>query len=196
MNAPLSDSQIEEFNAIYGKGCELQKGLIILDGTPPRKLGYFQKRALRKSIQLLEEALKIYADSWQSMFFIGKATQALGDLEGALSWFIKVQAYEPDNPSIALEAGLCAGQLGKPELSVKLMEGCANAHPEDASLQCNIGLSYLMNNQISDARRAFANALSAEPNNQTNANLLRLTDAVAEGRIPCPKSENEILAHI
>ena len=99
MNNTLTDNEIERFNALYEEGCELQKNLVILDGSQRKKPGFFGRNKLKKSIQLFKEALAIHPSSWQSMFFIGKAFQALADLESALSWFMKAARIESDNPS-------------------------------------------------------------------------------------------------
>jgi Flp pilus assembly protein TadD len=196
MNTQLTDIEIHRYNALYEKGSELQKGLIILDGAPRRRPGLFARSKLKKSIQAFQEALAIYPDSWQSMFFIGKAFQALGDLDSALSWFVKTAKIEPENPSVAKEAGLCAGQLGKHAVAIRLMRDAASAHPDDAGLQCNIGLSYLMAKQVEKARASFSQALQAAPGDKMNRELLELVEAVADNRIPCPRSEKEILKRI
>jgi tetratricopeptide (TPR) repeat protein len=193
MNNTLTDKEIERFNAIYQEGCELQKDLVILDGAPQKRPGVFGRSKLKKSIQLFEEALTIHPGSWQSMYFIGKAFQALGDLESALSWFIKAAKIESDDPSIAKEAGLCAAKLGRHRVAVKLMSSAASAHPDDAALQCNIGLSYLMSQKVEDARASFSRAVQADPENKMNQKLLKLAESVADNKIPCPGSEEQIL---
>ena len=193
MNTQLTNIDVERLNALYEKGCELQKSLVILDGNPGKKPGFFGRSKLKKSIQLFEEALAIHPSSWQSMFFIGKAFQALGDLESALSWFVKAAKIEPENPSVAKEAGLCAAQRGKHSIAIRMMKGAASAHPDDAALQCNIELSYLMSKQVDEARTSFTQAVQADPGNKMNQKLLKLVESVAENKIPCPGSEEEIL---
>ena len=152
MNVQLTDLEIDQFNSLFEKGCELQKSLVILDNAHRNKPGFFGTRKLKKSIQLLKKALEIHPGSWQSMFFICKAFQTLGDLKTALSWFLKVADIEPDNPSVAKEVGLCAGQLGKHDVAIRVMKGPASSHPDDAALQCNIGLSYLLTGKIEEAK--------------------------------------------
>lgn len=193
MTDQLTDKQIERFNALYGEAVELQKDLVILDGRPPKKPGIFGAGKLKKSIQLFEEALKIHPGSWQSMYFIGKAHQAMGDLEAALSWFMKAAKIEFEEPSIAKEAGVCAAKLGRHRLAIQLMSSAAAAHQDDAALQCNIGLSYLMSQKVEEAIASFSLAVKADPANHMNQNLLKLAESVAAGQIKCPTSEEEIL---
>jgi tetratricopeptide (TPR) repeat protein len=193
MNINLTDQQIERFNALYGEASELQKGIVILDGRPPRKPGIFGKGKLKKSIELFEEALKIHRGSWQSMYFIGKAYQALGDLQPALSWFMKAAKIEPEEPAIAKEAGVCAAQLGRHRMAIQLVSAAAAAHPEDVGLQCNLGLSYLMSQQAEEAKASFSRAVQADPGNEQNKKLLALAESVVAGKVKCPTSEKEIL---
>jgi tetratricopeptide (TPR) repeat protein len=196
MSTQLTDNEIDRFNALYDKGCKLQKDLVILDGSPKRKPGFLGRRKLKESIQSFKEALAIHPASWPSMFFIGKAHQALGDLDSALSWFVKASKAEPENPSVAKEAGLCAARLDKHLAAIRFMKPAASANPGDAGLQCNIGLSYLMSEQVEEAIASFSQAVKADPGNKMNQRLLELAEAVAREEIPCPRSEAEILGSI
>jgi tetratricopeptide (TPR) repeat protein len=193
MNRQLTDRQIERFNSLYEEAIELQKDLVILDGAPPLKPGIFGRKKLEKSIEMFEEALKIHPGSWQSMYLIGKAYQALDDMDKALSWFVKAARIESLEPSVAKEAGLCAAKLGRHAVAIRVMKDAAEAHPDDAALQCNLGLSYLMSDKIAEAKAAFSLAVQADPRNEMNRKLLNLAESVAAGEIRCPRSEKEIL---
>ena len=193
MSGSLTDRQIERFNSLYEEAIELQKNLVRLDGAPKSKPGIFGRKKLEKSIQLFEEALKIHSKSWQSMYFIGKAYQAMDDMDKALSWFVKAARIESLEPSVAKEAGLCAAKLGRHAVAIRVMKDAAEAHPDDAALQCNIGLSYLMSEKLDEARSAFSLAVQADPGNEMNRKLLKLAESVAAGEIRCPRSERDIL---
>jgi Flp pilus assembly protein TadD len=106
---------------------------------------------------------------------------------------VKAARIEPENPSVAKEAGLSAARLGKHLAAIRFMKSAASAHPGDAALQCNIGLSYLMSEQVSEARASFSQAVQADPGNKMNQTLFELAEAVAGNQIPCPRSEAEIL---
>lgn len=193
MSTQLTDSEIGRFNRLYEKGCNLQKDLVILDGHPRRRPGFLGRRKLKESIQTFKEALEIHPGSWQSMYLIGKALQALGDLESSLAWFVRASKIEPENPSVAKEAGLCAARLGKHLAAIRFMKPAASANPSDAGLQCNIGLSYLMSEQVVEAIASFSQAVEADPGDKTNQSLLKMAEAVEKGATPCPRSEAEIL---
>lgn len=192
MKNTLTDEQIVRFNKLYEKANNMISGLLILDGRTNFKNGFFAKRKLKKAIELLELALKIYPENWQSMFAIAKAHQSLGDLETALTWLQNANQYEPENPSIAKEIGLCAGKLGKHNIAIQYMEAISKLSPNTIGLHVNLGLSYLMLNQLDSAKTSFNQAILVEPNSNTNKRLLALVENVISGKIPCPKSEKEI----
>ena len=67
------------------------------------------------------------------MLLIGKAFQSLGELEPALSWFLRAHDCVPAHPSVAKEVGYAAGRLGQHEVAVRVMQTAAREHPEDLS---------------------------------------------------------------
>ena len=78
------------------------------------------------------------------MFFIAKAFQSLEEFEQSLAWFMHAYDCVPENPSVAKEVGYAASRLGKHDVAVRVMESVAKQNPDDAALQCNLGLSYLL----------------------------------------------------
>jgi Tfp pilus assembly protein PilF len=189
----LTEEQIKRHNDLYAQANELSKGLVILDGSPRKALGFFQKRRLRKAIGLYQQVLEINPASWQSMFFIGKAFQSLGELDQAFSWFARANETVPENPSVAKEYGGVAGQLGRHEVAIRALEAVAMQHPNDAGLQTNFGLSCLMGGKLTQACKAFERTVELEPQNDVNRKLLALIREVESGKRPCPKTEAEIL---
>ena len=172
------------------------KGLVILDGQPRNKPGFFGKRRLRKSVQLFEQVIQLNPKNWQSMFFIGKNFQSLGEFQQALDWFMRAHNIVPENPSVAKEIGLVAAQIGRHDIAIPVMESVAQLNPKDAALHFNLGLSCLMSKRLELAHRAFAQAVELEPQQILNRKLLNLTIDVETGKRPCPKSEPEIFKAI
>jgi tetratricopeptide (TPR) repeat protein len=192
----LTEEQIKLHNDLYARANELSDGLIILDEAPQEKLGFFQKRRLRKAIELYQHVIEVNPANWQSMFFIGKAFQSLGELDQAFSWFARAKETVPDNPSVAKEYGGVAGQLGKHEIAIRALETVAMQHPNDAGLQTNFGLSCLMGGKLTHACKAFERIVELEPQSDVNKKLLALAREVESGKRPCPKTEADILRAI
>ena len=189
----LTEEQIRRHNDLYARANELSKGLVLLDDAPEKSLGCFEKRRLRKAIELYHQVLELNPASWQSMVFIGKAFQSLGELEQALSWFSRANECVPDNPSVAKEVGYAAGRLGKHDVAVRVMEAVAKQNQDNAGLQTNFGLSCLMAGNVAEACKAFARTIELEPQRDVNKKILAFAKEVESGKRPCPKTEAEIL---
>src|SRR6202000_1034845 len=96
----LTQEQIERHNHLFAQAKGLTEGLLLLDGVPQNPLGFFQKRRLRKAIELHQQVLQINPANWPSMVTIGKIYQRFGELEQALSWFLRANEHVPENPSV------------------------------------------------------------------------------------------------
>jgi tetratricopeptide (TPR) repeat protein len=193
MTLSLSSTEIAKHNSLYNEACRLQKGLVLLDKSPVPRLGFLARRKLQKAIRLFQEALKINPEGFQSMLFIEKAYQRLGNLPEALVWFRRAHEIVPTNPIIAKEAGGQAGQLGQHDLAIEIMSPAASAHPNDVVLQYNLGYTYLMSGQTQASCDAFEHVCKLEPDFPRNIKLLALARKVHAGQIPVPKTEAEVL---
>ncbi|HSY20030.1 MAG TPA: tetratricopeptide repeat protein [Candidatus Acidoferrales bacterium] len=192
----LSEEQIARHNELYAGANELTKGLIILDGVPHSRPGFFAKRRLRKAVKLYQQVLEINPASWQSMFCIAKALQSLEELQESLAWFVRAYGCEPGNPSLAKETGYAASRLGRHDIALKAMEPAVKQHPSDPALQCNFGLTCLLAGKAADACAAFEQTVKLEPQNDVNKKLLRFAQEVASGGRGNPKTEQEIIKAI
>ena len=185
---------MEEFNALFERGTAQLGEIVFLDGREWKKPGFLARRKLRASISDLEAALRIYPESWQSLVFIGKAFQALGEEEQCLDHFLRAAALEPTNRSIAKEAGAAAGRLGKHDLAAQVMRESASLHPGDGALHTNLGLAYLLSGQADLAKVEFKIVVAAEPDNPVAKRLVEVAAGVVSQEIECPKSQGEVAA--
>src|SRR5437764_10399471 len=131
-NPPLSAEEIQQHNELYNRACRLLHGLVILDDQPHKNPGFFGRRRLRQAVQLFQQVIELNPANWQSMLFVGKAFQSLGELEPALTWFLRAYHCVPAHPSVAKEVGFAAGRLGQHDVAVRVMQSAAKEHPEDA----------------------------------------------------------------
>jgi tetratricopeptide (TPR) repeat protein len=167
--------------------------LLFLDQSPPPRLNFFTRRKLRKSIALFQQAVEINPTGWQSMLFIGKAYQSLKELKEALTWLLRAHEIVPINSSVAKEAGKVAGELGQHDVAIKIMSPVASLNPDDAALQCNLGLSCLIAGQAQAACEAFDRSCVLEPDRKMNFQLVALAIKIRDGRLSPPKTEAEII---
>ena len=191
-NPSLSPEEVQQHNELYDRACRLLDGLVMLDDRPHKNPGFFGRRRLRQAVQLFQQVIELNPANWQSMLFIGKAFQSLGELEPALTWFLRAHDCVPGHPSVAKEAGFAAGRLGQHDVAVRVMQAAAKEHPEDPALHLNLGLSCLMSGKSADAREAFARVVELEPGRDVNKRLLSLAKDVEAGKRPCPTTEAEV----
>ena len=196
MENSLTDQEIEKFNRLYDHAYALVAQLIILDNqNEVKKLGFFARLKIKRCIKLLEKALTIYPDSWQSMLMTDKAHQRLGHTEHAISWLEKAHAQSPENNRLAKEIGMRATQLGKPTLAIDCLSDLAKRHTKDAEVHISLGCAYLLCQDLQPAKEAFNQALLVEPTNPNHEKLVALVNYVIAGKIPCPTSHEEIFNH-
>ena len=50
-----------------------------------------------------------------------------------------------------------------------------------------------MSEKVDEAKNSFSQAVQADPENQMNQKLLKLVESVADNKIQCPRSEEQIL---
>ena len=183
---------MQRHNELYDRACHLLNGLVILDDRPHEKPGFLERRRLRQAIELFHQVIELNPANWQSMFLVGKAFQSLGEMEPALTWFLRAHNCVPDHPSIAKEAGYAAGRLSQHDVAIRVMETVVQHHPEDAALHYNLGLSYLMIGKPAEARKAFERTVELEPQRDTNKRLLALATDVEAGKKSYPRTEGDI----
>lgn len=90
----LSHQERIRFNALYDKANELMKGKIS-DGGQARQLTAMDQFELAEAVALFKECVKIYPQSWQSMWAIGLASQMLGEGVDALEWVNRAHKINP-----------------------------------------------------------------------------------------------------
>jgi tetratricopeptide (TPR) repeat protein len=188
----LPPEKVRQHNELYRRACRLLEGLVILDDRAHKSPGFFGRRRLRKAVQLFEQVIDLNPANWQSMILIGKAFQSLGELEPALSWFLRADDCVPGRPAVAKEVGFAAGRLGQHDIAIRVMQAAAKEHPNDPALHLNLGLSCLMSGKSADAREAFTRAVELEPERDMNRRLLSLARDVEAGKRRCPKTETEL----
>ena len=94
MENNLSYKDKAKFNALYNKANELMRDKITFEGHK-NNLSTMDKIELVEAIALLKECVKIYPDSWQSMWAISLANHMLEENSEALEWFKRAYRINP-----------------------------------------------------------------------------------------------------
>jgi tetratricopeptide (TPR) repeat protein len=193
MESKLSDEEIGEFNRLYEKGWALTKGeLLLSDGDPSIKPGWFARRKLRQALSCFEAALRIVPESWQALWGMGKIHQRLGEVPEALGCFSRAHDLSPSQPDVAREAGIAACDIGDGPSAIRFTKAAIAAKPDDAGLVSNLALAYLIAGDLGQAQRAAAEAASRAPGDSVSQTVRQIIDDVAQGRRPRPRTVREL----
>lgn len=189
----FSAKEAKAHNQHYDHACKLIKGELYLDGLTLPRLGFIARFKLKKAKKHFKAAIAINPSGWQSIFFIGKIEQRLGNQKEALDWMLKAHEFVPDNTSIAKEASLTASNLGMYQMAAQLADNAIQSNPNDAALMVNSGLAHICNGDAEMALSRFKCAAELEPEQKFNQRLVSYAGKVLTGIFPVPKSEADII---
>lgn len=184
---------INAFKAIYCKANSLCEKHIDLDSSPsPVSLDPLVILKLQKSIALFEEALAVIPLNFHATILLSKCHQRLGQHEVALQHFCDLYAAFPDNNEIAKEIAYCAVQARDLSKGIEAISQALTLSPNDAVLHINYGSLHFLQNNLSQAKSSFSQALLIHSKNETAQKLLCAVNRVMNEAIHCPESYAEL----
>ena len=137
---------------------------------------------LQEGISLLARILERDPTHWPSLFFQGKAFQALGQRRLAYESFKRAYSLQPDNVDIARELCLECSALGFLDENASVASHAVSIKPEDAGLHSNLALALLL---VGDDDRASAEAdagVRLAPDDPVCHNVRQLVEDVRTGK--------------
>lgn len=185
-NVQLSDTQINKFNEIYNKAWALQRDNVVLSENYYVELGFLRKLKLKKSIKLFKKCFKLYPQSWQSAWAIGKGNQALGNNEEALVWFEQAFKINQSDMNVPREASLQCLNLGLSEKAVFYAKAAVDIDNENDGLYANYALALLLDKRGDEALITIIKALEMNSQDQINKNIHKFIVNVLSGDTPYP----------
>jgi cytochrome c-type biogenesis protein CcmH/NrfG len=181
----------QDSSAAFEKGTELLGPYLILADRPSADAATPEARAkINEGIRILTDVAEAKPDNWAAFWFIGKGQQSLGNHVAAEAALNRAHTINPGAPDVGRELmieSICSGHLSA---AVAVAQTTARLNSANAGLIANLGLAYLANGQLAQARSAVERALSLEPNDQISRALLFEIKAVERGRTPghyCPR---------
>lgn len=178
---PRSDAHEQAFQATV----DSLEGLLSYSVEPVR-LGWLQRRRLRKGIAALEQLTESITAPWRVWFFLGCARRSLPDPEGAWQAFRAAYDDNPDHKDVAREyAGQCVA-LGRGDEAVALGRRACERHPDDAGLRSNLALALMIAGNMDAAEAEVRRAREMDPDDPITQALERMIDAVRRGELPRP----------
>lgn len=180
-------TSVAEHNAAYEKGISLIRAYIKVSESEP-KLADRQRAELVDGIGYLKAVTNYNPKNWGAFFFLGKAYQAIEDHKSANHSFESAYLIQSMNPDVLREYALSFVELGDGLRAIDITKNAIQLSPNDAGLQANLALAYLIANKNQDALRAVNKALEMKPGDQVSCAVKKLVDDVLVGKKPQPKS--------
>jgi tetratricopeptide (TPR) repeat protein len=188
----MTEQQVAEFNFLYGQGCKKMKGLLITENYRPSRIGFFGKVRANKAIKYFDQALAIYPEHFQSLFFIGKLYQRLRDYEKALTSFESALKFEHSDDNLPQEASIIAMHLNQVDKAIELSEEALRRRPGDFALLGNHSMNLLIAGRDNDAKETIDQAIRINPTDDINKRIKAKIEGVLTGQIERPTFEDSL----
>ncbi|MCT4637686.1 MAG: SseB family protein [Bacteroidales bacterium] len=188
----VENKKYQEFDEIFDKAIDKQKGLILLDGYRSKPLGTDDKLKLEESIENFKKCLQIVPAHWQSMVMIAKSYQRLERHTEAFEYLEQAFNTESENHTIPMEASLEAMHLKDIDKALFYSEESLKRKPDDFVLMGNYAMNLLIANKDDEAKEMIEKAIKINPNDKVNRNIRSIVSDVIAGERKRPTFEDTI----
>lgn len=179
----------DEFNSLFEGASTRQRPLIMKGDMGPMARSSSEIKTLRQCILDFEACLRFKNDHWQSMVFMAKSYQALGEHETALDWLVTAANMEKNNHVIYKEASLQSVLLGNIEKAIEYSSEGLRIQPDDPVLLGNHAMNLLIGKRDEQALSTIKRAIEIAPEDQFNQRCLKIISEVLAGKRERPKCE-------
>ena len=149
------------------------------------------KTEISQAIDDLGKVVANHPNFWRAHYFIGKGNEAIGNSDKAYLAFNNAYRINAEGENVCRGlASICLDTDRVEEaLSVSIKE--ATLFPDNQETLGNLAISYLLNQQISAARKTIDAAIQLKPSDEVNQHVSELIRSVETGERPCPKTLGE-----
>jgi tetratricopeptide (TPR) repeat protein len=135
-------------------------------GLAYRNLGIIQftKHENEQALINFKRALACNPEHTDLNYFIGICLNNIGDYQGAMESFTKIQEAEPWNIPNKLKMAIIFHNLGKLDNAEEIHRSLLKKNPNFADVHHHLGLSLMGQGKTSEAAESFKNALRINPN--------------------------------
>lgn len=160
--------------------------------TPHKPLSDSARQDLQKGIDCLNVSIKADRQLWPAHWFLGKAYQALDNHEQACQRFEDAFGIKSDEADICNELALEYMELERAPEAIKVLNKVRELMPKDAGITANLGLAFLLDDQMVNAKRIIADALKLDAQDKITKNLLAIVKEIEGGKRPQPHKLSDI----
>jgi len=189
-NFEITDFSLEKHDEYYQKGFACIDPYVQLHSRPVKRPN---KDKIKEGIKYLNAVTKINPNNWAAFWLKGKAYQALEKSQSAYNEFKKAFNIEKENADVARELMIEALNLGKGEEGVEIGKHALSLKPNNPGLMGNLGLAYLIKGEIDNAEDITRQAISLEPQDEINKQILDIIREVKSGKKAQPRKYSDLM---
>ena len=179
----ITQEEADELNAKLNKAHELAGPYIFIADKKHKRA---KKKNLRQAIKLYDEVLVQLPDHWVSLFFQGKAYQALGEHENAYQSFKLAYHHHTENKDVLNEYALEAMELGYFQEALETLEKGQKKFQTDIGVRGNYALALIMNGRIDDGLEALHQVQNMWPDDPITKNVIVIAKKIQSGEAALP----------
>lgn len=180
-----NNADAERCVALFEEGVGLAQPYIILTDTRPLPRN---EAVLRTAIARFDEAIARCPDHWPSMWYKGKALQALGDSHAALAVFRQAYEVGPPHPDVINEMTIEAVNSGELDFALSATQIGLGHFPDSLPLRARLALVLLLVGRLDESVAAADRALELAPGDRISTMIRQYALDVRDGRRPQPAS--------
>lgn len=177
---------------LFDRGIAAIRPHLRFHGARASSLDAATRARVERGARDLAAHVKAKPDSWQPLFFMGKAYEALRDDDAAIAAFERAFAIAPDRVEIGKEYGRQLLDAGRSREAVDIASRTCALAPKDAALVANLAVAQMLAGELAAARATAERAAALDPADPINENIIAFIDAVERGERRLPRSLREI----
>ncbi|MFT3768916.1 MAG: tetratricopeptide repeat protein [Minicystis sp.] len=150
-----------------------------------------ERKALVEAIEKLEAHWALAPASWRAGWLMAKGKGALGDRAGARAAWRRAYEIAPEQKDVARDYVLDLLEQGAAAEGLPIARAIAAAHPEDATLWCNLAVTELLAGDLAAATKSLDRSLTLDPKDPI-AHAVQKKIASFRAGAPIPRTLGEL----
>jgi tetratricopeptide (TPR) repeat protein len=150
-----------------------------------------ERKRVADALEKLEQHVAAAPGSWQGAWLLAKARTSISGAESAWADWERAAAAHPRQPEIARDYSLELLLVDRVAEARRVARAIHEAHPDDATLLCNLAVAEVLSGDLAEARRCCDASLALDPSDPVAATLKRKLAALKPDG-PLPRTLREL----
>jgi len=185
----FTQEEVDRYNYLFSEANEIVDPFLYIQDSERTSA---DKGKLNTAIEMYNEAIQINPDSWASMWFKGKAFQAIGDWNSAYTSFKEAYEINPDNPDVVNEYVLECLNTKRHQEAFEVNSAASEIFVEHIGIQANLALVFILLGQQEKAIKQGKKALKLDRKDPITKNLIQIAKDIKAGKEKQPSSIFEL----